>query len=130
MGFCLLLTACGTDILDLVREDSRLTWDAHLLSLAAADLDHGIEDALYDAELEKIEVCAPLNTRVQEEILRRHRASFGKRFVSDLKRLFILIVPVGWIERCAQAHKAFERQFLDLRQRLEGRGARAFPPQD
>jgi hypothetical protein len=90
--------------------------------MAAADLDLGLEDRLYDAEAAKVEACAVVNERVRQRMFDGFGIPFGEAFVSDLRRLFVWLVPVESVERCKMAHREFMREFLVPKRRLQDVG--------
>lgn len=119
LALTLLLAGCGTDVRSLLGKESKLAWDAHQLALAAADLEPGLENPLYDAGEAKQEACQPIDRSVIRAIERSGGLSFGEQFVSDLSRLVVFVFPIGFVERCAEAHDDFEQEFVTLNDRLE-----------
>lgn len=120
LALCLLAAACGSSPQSLLKEDSRLTWEASSIILAAEDLDDGLADAVYEAEAAKHEACEPIIGAAREQIY-EGQGSFGERFLSDLTQVVSLIVPIRPIDRCARAQRAYKQQVSRLCQRLNAR---------
>lgn len=118
---CLLLVGCGTNVKALLDEESRLYWRADRIVAAADDLDLGLENAVLDAESAKHEACEPVNSATKERIY-EGPISLAQRFLSGLTRFLVRIVPVGVVERCAEAHKRYNKELVVLYQHLEEMG--------
>jgi hypothetical protein len=124
----LLLVGCGTNVKALLDDESRLYWRADQIVRSAEDLDLGIENAVLDAESTKYEACESVNSATKERIY-EGPMSLAQRVLSGLTRFLVRIVPVGMVERCAEAHVSYKRELVALRQRLEQMGVYLPPPE-
>lgn len=115
----LLLAGCGTDVKRLIGEETRMAWDAHQIAMDAADLEPGLEESIYAAELTKLEACEDINENVAESIRKGGIFSFGEQFMTDLSLLTAYLFPLTSVERCADAHEIYEQEFVTLQQKLE-----------
>ncbi len=61
LALCVLLAGCGNNVMSLLQEESQLVWDAHQVAMAASDLEPGLEDAFYGAEMAKLDACRPID---------------------------------------------------------------------
>ena len=123
LALCILLAGCGNNVTTLLQEESQLAWDAHQAAMAASDLEPGLEDAFYDAEMAKFEACRPIDEAVADAVEAGSMISFAKQFVSDASRLVAFIIPLPSVERCAKAHEDYRREYSALRTRLEKRAS-------
>jgi hypothetical protein len=112
----LALTSCGTNLPWLIAEDSRLVTEADRAVSAAETLGTGLEQPVYKAEATKTEACKFIYDEVSERLGRKPR--FAEQFRSDLSTLFVLLVPVGDVEHCAQAFDAYRASVIALEHRL------------
>lgn len=116
---CAALPGCGTNVQWLLTEEGRLTSEADRLATAAEPLGTGVEEKVYVAEDAKLEACRFLTEATVERMQRE--PSFGEQFVSDLTSVVVLMVPIGPVEDCAAAIRAYggsvaqlERELIDL----------------
>ena len=91
--------------------------------MAASDLEPGLEDAFYGAEMAKLDACRPIDEAVADAVEAGAMISFDKQFVSDASRLVAFIIPLPSVERCAKAHEDYRREYSALRTRLEKRAS-------
>jgi hypothetical protein len=119
-GLSLALTSCGTNLPWLVARDSRLMAVADRAVSAAEPLGTGLEQPVYDAETVKNDACKFIYDEMSERMGRRPR--FAERFRSDVSTLFVLLVPVSKVERCAQAFDAYHASVIALEHRLAALG--------
>ena len=97
-----------------------MAWDAHQIAMDAAELEPGLEESIYAAELSKLEACESINDSIAESIRKGGETSFGEQFLTDLSLLTALLFPVTSVERCAEAHRNYNQEFAALQQELEG----------
>jgi hypothetical protein len=116
----LALTSCGTNLPWLIAEDSRLVAEADHAVSTAETLGTGLEQPVYAAEATKSEACKFIYDEVSERLGRKPR--FAEQFRSDLSTLFVLLVPVNDVERCAQAFDAYRASVIALEHRLAALG--------
>lgn len=115
----LAVAGCGTDVMSLLREESKITWDAHAAAYTASELDLGLEKPIYDAEFAKMAACQQVDQSVTEYIANFGKLSFAEQFKSDLTRLLVFVLPVTQVEDCADAYKAYVHEYLTLSARLK-----------
>ena len=120
VALALLLAGCGTDVKRLIGEETQLAWDAHQVAMDAADLEPGLEEPIYAAELTKLEACEDINENVAESIRKGGIFTFGEQFLTDLSLLTAYVIPLASVERCAEAHETYKQEYVSLRDRLEG----------
>lgn len=118
---CLLQSGCGTLVKGLLEGESRLWGDTDRVLAAAEDLDQGLENPVYDAESAKNEACEPITNAAKERIY-GGEPSFVERLWSDLTQVFVLIVPITSVERCAEAQKLYNEELARLCRRLKEQG--------
>ena len=123
LALCILLAGCGNNVMTLLQEESEIVWDAHQVAMAAGDLEPGLEDAFYDAEMAKFEACRPIDEAAADAVEAGGVTSFTKHFVSDASRLVAFVIPLPSVERCAKAHDDYRREYSALRTRLEERSS-------
>lgn len=114
-----LLAGCGTDVKRLIGEETRMAWDAHQIAMDASELEPGIEESIYAAEMSKLEACEGINGTVAESIEKGGIFSFGEQFLTDLSLLAAYMFPLTSVERCAEAHNTYKQEFVFLQKRLE-----------
>lgn len=119
LALCILLPGCGNNVMSLLQEEIQIAWDAHQVAMDAGDLEPGIEDAFFDAELAKLEACRPIDEAVAETVEAGGALSFAKQFVGDASRLVAFVIPLPSVEKCAKAHDVFQLEYSALRTRLE-----------
>lgn len=123
---CGLLAGCGTNVQWLLAEEGRLTLEADRLVSVAEDAGNGMEQSVYDAEDAKHEACRFLTEATVERM--QQEPTLGEQFVSDLSSVIVLVVPVGPVERCADALHAYRDSIAQLRRQLIDLGAVAGTP--
>ena len=120
-----LLAGCGTDVKRLIGEETRMAWDAHQVAMDASELEPGLEEPIFAAEMWKLEACEEINQTVAESIERGGIFSFGEQFLTDLSLLAAYMFPLTSVERCAKAHDHYKQEFVSLRKRLESHDRQA-----
>ena len=123
---CALLAACGTNVQYLLTEESRLTPEADRATSAAEALNTGIEKPVYDAEDAKLEACRFLHEATVQGM--EQTPTFTEQFTSDVSSVFVLLVPVGPVERCAESIRAYGDSITQLEQKLVELGVRPKTP--
>jgi len=118
---CLILGGCGTSVTGLIQENSELLWRAEDVIGAAEEFDRGLEEPVYDAEDARQEACQFLTEATAKRMFARE-TTFFEQLGSDLGQLVVLILPVGRVERCAQAQKRYKQTIASLCQDLRGKG--------
>lgn len=119
VALSLLLAGCGTDVKRLIGEETRMAWDAHQIAMDAADMEPGLEEPIYSAEMSKLEACEDINESIADGIRKGGIFSFGERFLTDLSLLTAYLIPLAPVERCAKAHQNYKQEFLTLREQVE-----------
>jgi hypothetical protein len=130
LPLCALLAGCGTNVQYLLSEESRLTPEADRATTAAESLNNGIEKPVYDAEDAKLEACRFLHEATVQRMESASSPTFGQQFVSDLSSVFVLLVPVGPVERCADSIHAYGDSIATLERKLVELGVLAKSPTD
>jgi hypothetical protein len=125
IGLALALGGCGTNVRSLMAEDSRLVVEADRAVGVAETLGSGLEQPVYDAEQTKGEACKFINDAVVDRIERD--PSFGEQFTTDLSMFIVLLVPIGDVERCADAFEAYRDSVNALERQLVSLGAMTGP---
>ena len=115
---CAALIGCGTNVRELLEEDSRISWQAYSAVEQAEALDIGLEGPVYDAEAAKEEACEPIYAAATER-LPSDILSFWEELWSDVVLFVVWVVPVDTVETCAKAHKLYKDETLVLRNRLQ-----------
>ena len=121
--WCAILVGCGTDVKNLLADDSRASWQAYSAVEQAEALDLGLEKSVYDAEAVKDEACGPIYAAAADKF-GSGILSFWDQLWSDLVQFVVLVVPIGTVETCAEAHERYEDEIVTLRHRLERVGTR------
>jgi hypothetical protein len=101
----ILLSGCGTNVLYILSEESRVLAKADPLVQSAEELANGLENPVYAAEEFKDRACDFLHEAVLDRLQRN--PGFGEQFVSDLTSAVVLLVPIPQVERCAEALEAY-----------------------
>jgi hypothetical protein len=125
IGLALALGGCGTNVRSLMAEDSRLVVEADRAVGVAETLGSGLEQQVYDAEENKGEACKFLNDAVVDRMQRE--PTFGEQFTTDLSIFIVLLVPIGDVERCADAFEAYRDSVNALERQLVALGAMTGP---
>ena len=126
LPLCALLGACGTNVQYLLAEEGRLTPEADRATTAAESLNNGIEKPVYDAEDAKLEACRFLHEATVQGM--EKSPTFTEQFTSDVGSVFVLLVPVGTVERCADSIHAYRDSIAKLEQQLIQMGVIAKTP--
>jgi hypothetical protein len=124
-GAAFALGGCGTNVRSLMTQDSHLVIEADRAVSVAETLGTGLEQPVYDAEATKGEACQFINDAVVDQMERE--PTFGEQFASDLSMFIVLLVPVGDVERCAQALEAYRGSVNALERQLVALGAMTGP---
>ena len=119
---CLVVAGCGTNLGKLLRDDTRLYWQADHVLQVAEPLGLGLEDAAYEAEAAQHRACRGIYAGLVEAAFGERHSSFFDRLWSSLKRLFAALVPIDSVEGCAKAQEAYRRQIQILCRKLEKMG--------
>jgi hypothetical protein len=125
IGLALALGGCGTNVRSLMAEDSRLVVEADRAVGVAETLGSGLEQPVYDAEENKGEACKFINDAVVDRMERE--PTFGEQFTTDLSMFIVLLVPIGDVERCADAFEAYRDSVNALERQLVALGAMTGP---
>jgi hypothetical protein len=118
-SLCLLLAGCGTNTSKLLREDSRLYWQADYVLQIAEPLDLALEDAAYEAEAALNRACRVIYKDLIARAFSAHDASFFEQFWSSLEQVFVALVPVEPVENCATAQRAYKTAIEALCRKLQ-----------
>lgn len=105
MVLTLLLSGCGTNVMYLLKEESRIMAEADALVTSAEDAGNGLERPVYEAEAAKDEACRFLHSAVFDRFNRD--PGFFEQLVSDFSAAVALMVPVGQVEDCADAFDSY-----------------------
>lgn len=111
----LLLAGCGTNVRWLVERNGTLTREADWL---AAEAGEGLVEPVLAAESERTAACAEIDHAAMQR-LDGEDPTFVEQLLSDLAQVAVLIVPVGDVERCAEAQRHYEAAVAALARRLE-----------
>jgi len=101
----ILLSGCGTNVLYILSEESRVLTEADPLVRSAEELGNGLERPVYAAEEFKDRACDFLHAAVLDRFQRN--PGLGEQFVSDLSSAVVLLFPIPRVERCAEALAAY-----------------------
>ena len=112
LALLLPLSGCGTNVMYLLKEESRVMAEADPLLVSAEEAGNGMERQVYEAEAAKDEACGFLHSAVFDRFNRD--PSFFEQFVSDLSAAVVLMVPVGEVEDCADAFDTYTAAVDDL----------------
>jgi len=105
MVLTLLLSGCGTNVMYLLKEESRVMAEADPLVTSAEAAGNGLEQPVYEAESAKDTACEFLHAATLD---RFHRdPGFFEQFVSDLSSAIVLMIPVAMVEDCADAFEVY-----------------------
>ncbi len=115
---CVALIGCGTNVRELLEDDSRISWQAYSAIEQAEALDIGLEGPIYNAEAAKEEACEPIYAAAAERFP-SDTVSFWEELWSDLVQFVVRVVPIDTVETCAKAHKRYKDETLVLRDRLQ-----------
>jgi hypothetical protein len=105
LALLLPLAGCGTNVMYLLKEESRVMAEADPLLVSAEEVGNGMERQVYDAEAAKDEACDFLHSAVFDRFNRD--PSFFEQFVSDLSATVVMIFPIGEVEDCAEAFATY-----------------------
>ncbi len=115
---CAALIGCGTNVRELLEDDSRISWQAFSAIEQAEALDIGLEGPIYNAEAAKEEACEPIYAAAAERFP-SDTVSFWEELWSDLVQFVVRVVPIDSVETCAKAHKRYKDETRVLRDRLQ-----------
>ena len=123
LALCLTLglAACGTNIKGLLAKEADGAWENESLTEKAVLVAPEALVEVRDAEDAKFAQCRQIDEAVQERLDRGH-IGFWEQLLSDLKLLGALLVPVPFVERCADAHEDYDEAILRLRESLAADG--------
>lgn len=127
LALCLLLASCGTNVKELLNEESRTYWRAERIVAAAEDRDPDLAAPLFAAEAEKDMACESLNAAANERIL-KGEFTFAQQFLSNFILFLVRIFPVTKVEGCAEAYESYNKELVALRRQLEEMGVQLSPP--
>jgi hypothetical protein len=119
----ILLSGCGTNVLYILSEESRVLTEADPLVRSAEELGNGLERPVYAAEESKDRACDFLHAAVLDRFQRD--AGFGEQFVSDLSSAVALLFPIPQVERCAEALQAYSGTVNALSHEIDNSAANA-----
>ena len=111
LAMVLALAGCGTNVKRLVERNGELTREADWL---LTEDDSERTRSFYDAEARRGEACAEID-RATTRRFEDQDFSLVDGFLSDLTQFAVLLVPVGPVERCAQAQRRYEEAIARLR---------------
>jgi hypothetical protein len=119
----MLLSGCGTNVLYILSEESRLLLEADPMVRSSEELANGLELPVYAAEESKDQACEFLHAAVRDRMQRD--PGFGEQFVSDLSSAVALIFPISQVERCAEALEAYSGAVAALSRNIDNSAANA-----
>ena len=105
LALTLFLTGCGTNVMWLLSEESRIMAEADPLVVSAEQAGNGLEAPVYAAEDAKNAACDFLHHAVFDRFARD--PNFFEQFTSDLSSAIVLMLPIGQVEDCAEAFAAY-----------------------
>ena len=105
LALTFFLTGCGTNVMWLLSEESRIMAEADPLVFSAEQAGNGLEMPVYQAEDAKNSACEFLHHAVFDRLQRD--PSFFEQFASDLSSAIVLLLPIGQVEDCAEAFTAY-----------------------
>jgi hypothetical protein len=105
LALTFFLTGCGTNVMWLLSEESRIMAEADALVVSAEQAGSGLEVPVYEAEDAKNIACDFLHAAVFDRLQRD--PGFFEQFVSDLSSAIVLMLPVSRVEECADAFAAY-----------------------
>ncbi len=120
---CLVLSACGTDMKQLLREDTEMTWKTMALDDAMDEAGIDPDAEFLDAENEKQRACQEVYEHVQRRVLyaaQHGDAPFFIQMGRDLGRLIARLVPIGAIEDCAAAFDRYRAAMARMEKQVPG----------
>ena len=119
----MLLPGCGTNVLYILSEESRVLMEADPMVRSSEELANGREVPVYAAEEIKDQACEFLHAAVRDRMQRD--AGFGEQFISDLSSAVALIFPIPQVERCAEALAAYSVAVAVLSRNIDNSAADA-----
>ena len=119
----MLLPGCGTNVLYILSEESRVLAEADPMVRSSEELANGLEVPVYAAEEFKDHACEFLHAAVRDRLQRT--PGFGEQFVSDLSSVVALVFPVPQVERCAEALEAYSGAVAALSRKIDNSAANA-----
>lgn len=123
LSLCLIagLAGCGTNIKWLLAKEADGAWENDTLTQKVERLAPEALGEVRAAEDAKFERCRRIDEAVQER-LDQVRIGFWEQFLADLKLLGALLLPVPFVERCADAHEDYDEAILKLRKTIAANG--------
>jgi len=119
----MLLPGCGTNVLYILSEESRVLMEADPMVRSSEELANGLEVPVYAAEEFKDQACEFLHAAVRDRLQRD--AGFGEQFISDLSSALALIFPIPLVERCAEALETYSGAVAALSRKIDNSAANA-----
>jgi hypothetical protein len=119
----MLLPGCGTNVLHILSEESRVLMEADPMVRSSEELANGFEVPVYAAEEVKDQACEFLHAAVRDRLQRE--PGFGEQFISDLSSAVALIFPIPQVERCAEALAAYGGAVTALSRKIDNSAANA-----
>jgi hypothetical protein len=117
------LPGCGTNVLHILSEESRVLMVADPMVRSSEELANGLEVPVYAAEEVKDQACEFLHAAVRDRMQRD--PGFGEQFISDLSSAVVLIFPIPQVERCAEALEAYSGAVAALSRNIDNSAANA-----
>ncbi len=105
LALTFFLTGCGTNVMWLLSEESRIMAEADPLVVSAELAGNGLETPVYEAEDVKNAACEFLHHAVFDRL--QSDPGFFEQFTSDLSSAIVLMLPIGQVEDCADAFAAY-----------------------
>jgi hypothetical protein len=112
LALMVVLSGCGTNVMYLLKEESRVMAEADPLLLSAEETGSGLEQQVYEAEAAKDEACEFLHAAVFDRFNRD--PTFFEQFLSDLSASIVLFIPIGQMEDCAAAFDTYSASVESL----------------
>ena len=105
LALTFFLTGCGTNVMWLLSEESRIMAEADPLVVSAEQAGNGLEMPVYEAEDVKNAACDFRHRAVFDRFARD--PNFFEQFASDLSSAVVLMLPIAQVEDCAEAFAAY-----------------------
>jgi len=123
LAAAMMLPGCGTNVLYILSEESRVLSEADPMVRSSEELANGLELPVYAAEEAKDQACEFLHAAVRDRLQRE--PGFGEQFVSDLSSAVALIFPIPQVQRCAEALGAYGGVVAALSRKIDNSAANA-----
>lgn len=114
----LVLAGCGSDVESLLAQDSALFWVANESVTEASAFDPALAGPVTKAEAVKQIACARIYAAMSARVA-AGEPSLGDRVVDTMSALFVRVVPVPSVERCAVAIAAYRDAVASLERTLQ-----------